>query len=87
MLKIAIMAMVLFLACPVEASAWEYVKEVYTVKNETLEDIVQYMIEHNTYGKRTRNDCFEALYELNPCVRDGIVESGDQIIVTYWKKK
>ena len=73
-----------------------YCIETYKADNlkaESLDDIVEYYIEKNTYGMRSHDEFKDGILEVNAwlCSRKDkhgqiMVEPGEEIVVYYWKK-
>ncbi|WP_315451373.1 LysM domain-containing protein [uncultured Selenomonas sp.] len=65
------------------------VEETYVVKSgDTLWDIAETYLAKNTGARRYILEYKEGIYENNPWLveRKGLIQPGDQLVLTYWKK-
>ncbi|EJO22083.1 LysM domain protein [Selenomonas sp. FOBRC6] len=65
------------------------VEEVYVVKpGDTLWGISETYLRKNTGTRRYILEYKEGIYENNPWLveRKGLIQPGDQLVLTYWKK-
>lgn len=65
------------------------VEEVYVVKpGDTLWGISEMYLRKNTGTRRYILEYKEGVYENNPWLveRKGLIQPGDQLVLTYWKK-
>ena len=65
------------------------VEEVYVVKpGDTLWGISETYLRKNTGNRRYILEYKEGIYENNPWLveRKGLIQPGDQLVLTYWKK-
>lgn len=79
--------MIFFVGITEATSPWRFVQETYIVKqDDTIEKVAEYIVQKNTYAKRTIQDCEEALVELNPFLESRPMRKGDRLKISYWVK-